>query len=136
MELRDLITGVAHVGIRVHELSRSRAFYESLGFKFLVGPIGPEPVAILEHPSGVVVNFIINSSRLAQENILMDVPEKHPGYTHVALAVTNLDLAHEALLAVGVGIAEGPVEFPGARALFIRDPDGNVIEFNQAVPEA
>ncbi len=57
MELRDLITGVAHVGIRVHELSRSRAFYESLGFKFLVGPIGPEPVTISDQPGATFSAF-------------------------------------------------------------------------------
>ena len=136
MELQHLITGVAHVGIRVRELSTSRTFYESLGFKFLAGPLGPEPVAILEHPSGIVINFILNASASASENVLMDVPEKHPGYTHVALSVTDLDLAHEALVSRGIGIAEGPVEFPGARALFVRDPDGNVIELNQAVPAA
>ena len=51
MELMDhfvaSITGIAHVGIRVHDLDRSRAFYELLGFEFVVGPVGPEPVAIL-----------------------------------------------------------------------------------------
>ena len=133
MEFQNLITGVAHVGIRVRELSRSRAFYELLGFKFLVGPVGPEPVAILEHPSGIVINFILNASASETENILMDVPEKYSGYTHVALAVTDLDLAHEALLAGGIDISEGPIDFPGARALFVRDPDGNVIELNQLV---
>ena len=28
----------------------------------------------------------------------------------------------------------GPIDFPGARASFVHDPDGNVIELNQAVP--
>ena len=106
MEFGGLITGVAHIGIRVKELSRSRAFYELLGFKFLVGPVGPEPVAILEHPSGVVINFILNASPSTTENILMDVPQKHPGYTHMALSVSDLDLAHEALLASSIIISE------------------------------
>ena len=47
------LTGVSHIGIRVHELARARAFYELLGFKFVIGPVGPEPVAILSHPAGV-----------------------------------------------------------------------------------
>ena len=36
------ITGINHVGLRVRDLETSRAFYEKLGFEFIVGPIGPE----------------------------------------------------------------------------------------------
>ncbi len=55
MSFASLITGIAHVGIRVHDLGRARAFYQRLGFEFVIGPVGPEPVAILIHPSGVEV---------------------------------------------------------------------------------
>ncbi|MFK8050828.1 MAG: VOC family protein [Halioglobus sp.] len=47
------ITGINHVGLRVKDLEVSRRFYEQLGFEFIVGPVGPEPVAIVEHPSGI-----------------------------------------------------------------------------------
>jgi lactoylglutathione lyase len=136
MELANQITGIAHVGIRVRDLAISRAFYEVLGFRFVAGPVGPEPVAILEHPSGTTVNFILNASSGGSENVLMDIPVKHAGYTHIALSVRDLAAVHEELVAQSVRIAEGPVEFPGAKALFIRDPDGNVIELNQSVPPA
>jgi len=134
MALDSLITGIAHIGIRVRDLEVSRTFYEFLGFKFVAGPVGPEPAAILEHPSGAIVNFILNASSTASENVLMDVDEKHAGYTHMALAVRDVDAAQEALEAHGVQITEGPIDFPGARAIFFRDPDRNVIELNQAVP--
>ncbi len=81
------VTGVAHIGIRVHDLERARAFYELLGFQFVVGPVGPEPVAILIHPAGVEINLILNGASPDADNILMDVPVKHAGYTHVALAI-------------------------------------------------
>ena len=136
MGLESLITGFAHVGIRVRDLARSRVFYEGLGFEFVAGPLGPEPAAILEHPSGTVINFILNASSSLAENVLMDVPEKHPGYTHMALSVADLGAAQRELESQGVRITEGPIEFPGARAIFVRDPDGNVIEFNQTVPAA
>lgn len=132
MSLSTLITGVAHIGIRVYDLARSRAFYEGLGFEFVIGPIGPEPVAILKHPSGVMINFILNASEAAAPNVLMDVKEKYAGYTHIALAVSDVDAAKNALEEAGVVLSEGPVTFPGgARAIFVRDPDLNVIEFNQ-----
>src|SRR6185436_14555039 len=77
MTMDSLITGVAHIGIRVHDLRRSRAFYEKLGFRFVAGPLGPEPVAIMSHPSGIEVNFILNAASEDQPNVLMDVPDKH-----------------------------------------------------------
>lgn len=127
------ITGIAHVGIRVHSLERSRAFYEKLGFVFVIGPIGPEPVAIMSHPCGVEINFILNAPDGAAPNILMDVPEKHPGYTHVALSVRDLAAAQAALQQAGIALSGGPINFPnGAKAVFIRDPDRNTIELNQA----
>jgi lactoylglutathione lyase len=136
MGIEALTTGIAHVGIRVRDLAVSRRFYESLGFRFIVGPVGPEPVAILDHPAGIVLNFILNAAQDSAQNMLMDVPVKHPGYTHVALAVSDVDAVHQELRAAEIGISEGPVDFPGARVIFIRDPDQNVIEFNQSVSES
>jgi len=130
------ITGINHVGLRVRDLEAARAFYEKLGFAFIAGPMGPEPVAIMEHPSGVNINFILNASADASEaNVLMDVPEKHTGFTHIALEITDrLDaLAH--LERAGIPITE-TVELPdGTVFFFVRDPDGNVIELHQPKPD-
>lgn len=133
MGLEKLISGIAHVGIRVRDLQISRTFYEGLGFRFVAGPVGPEPAAILQHPSGTVINFILNANSDAAENVLMDLPQKHPGYTHIALAVSDLVAVEAEIKALGVGITEGPMDLgPGVRGVFVRDPDGNVIEFNEA----
>ena len=132
MGFDSLITGIAHVGIRVHDLERSRRFYEGLGFKFVIGPVGPEPVAIVTHPCGVCINFILNGAHAEAPNMLMDIPEKHAGYTHVSLAVTDLDAVMRSLDQAGIPLSGGPISFPGgAKAVFVRDPDKNVIEFNQ-----
>lgn len=131
MEMKE-ISGINHVGIRITNLERARKFYEQLGFVFIVGPIGPEPVAIMEHPSGVNINFILNSDSGITENILMDIPARHPGYTHMALNVTNIETIEQAIRKIGIKITEGPVTLPdGGIMLFIRDPDQNVIEFHQ-----
>ena len=127
----SFITGIAHYGLRVRSLERAREFYERLGFRFLIGPVGPEPVAILKHPSGIELNLILNAPEGSAPNILMDVPEKHPGYTHVALAVDDIDAALQALKDMKIEISEGPVVFDnGPTAIFVRDPDRNVIEFH------
>lgn len=126
------ITRINHVGLRVRELETARAFYEKLGFEFIVGPIGPEPVAVMEHPTGINLNFILNASANASEkNLLMDVPEKHTGYTHIALEITDAGEVEKQLAANDIPITE-TVSLPDGRLFFfVRDPDGNVIEFHR-----
>ena len=125
------ITRINHVGLRVRDLAVARAFYEKLGFEFLGGPMGPEPVAIVEHPSGVNINFILNASAEASPtNVLMDEAVKHAGYTHIALEISDEEAVKRQLETHGITITE-LVEFEGAMFFFVRDPDGNVIEFHK-----
>jgi lactoylglutathione lyase len=126
------ITRINHVGLRIRDLGISRTFYEKLGFDFSIGPIGPEPVAVMEHPSGININFILNASEDAsKQNILSDVPEKHTGYTHIALEITNREEVEAELKRLQFPITE-TIELPDSTVFFfIRDPDGNVIEFHQ-----
>jgi lactoylglutathione lyase len=126
------VAGLAHIGIRVHDLERSVRFYALLGFTKTAGPVGPEPVAILDHPSGVELNLILNAVDPSAPNILMDVPEKHPGITHIALLCPDILAAKAALEGAGIALSGGPVRFgPGAQGIFVRDPDRNVIELHQ-----
>lgn len=126
------ITRINHVGLRVRDLDTAREFYEKLGFQFIAGPIGPEPVAVMEHPAGININFILNASEDASDtNLLMDVPAKHTGYTHVALEITNREEVERQVTAAGIPITE-TVNLPdGTVFFFVRDPDGNVIEFHK-----
>ena len=125
------ITRINHAGLRVRDLAVSRAFYEKLGFEFLGGPMGPEPVAIVEHPSGVNINFILNaSSDASPSNLLMDEPTKHTGFTHIALEINDVEAVKRQLDSYDIAITEF-VEYEGATFFFVRDPDGNVIEFHK-----
>ena len=81
--------------------TRARKFYEQLGFVFLAGPMGPEPVAIMEHPSGVNINLILNAVQIAIEKLGIHITEGP------------------------IRLADGGV------MLFIRDQHKNVIEFHQ-----
>ncbi len=129
------ILRINHVGLRVRSLEVTRKFYEKLGFKFIVGPVGPEPVAIMEHPTGININFILNASEDAsKDNILSDLPIKHTGFTHIALEIDDRQAVEKQLAELDIPITE-TVELPdGTEFFFIRDPDRNVIEFHLPSP--
>jgi catechol 2,3-dioxygenase-like lactoylglutathione lyase family enzyme len=124
------IESVNHVGVRVGDRARSISFYADLGFELLqdAGFDKGHPV-IMKHPSGVVVNLLGPANASDGTNILMDVEEKHPGYTHIALTVTSLDVARDFMKMKGIEIT-GSFSFGNMSAIFIRDPDRNVIELD------
>jgi lactoylglutathione lyase len=123
------IEAVNHVGIRIHDRVQSIEFYEQLGFLLQkdAGFEAGHPL-ILRHPSGVILN-LLGPSDASSFNILMDVPEKHPGITHFALTITSVKAARGFLEAAGIEVT-GSFEFEGMSAIFIRDPDRNVIELD------
>lgn len=131
------ITHVNHVGIRVSDKVRSINFYSLLGFD-LESDAGFEsghPV-IMKHPSRVVLNLLGPADVPGDANILMDVDEKHTGITHVALTVRSLAKAKSFMSEHDISIT-GSFSFGNMSAIFIRDPDRNVIEldaYDAAVP--
>jgi lactoylglutathione lyase len=124
------IERVDHIGIRVRDLDRAVAFYKVLGFEFGHRAAGDD-VAIIRNAQGVEINLIFNANAGDPgKNVLMDVGEKYPGYTHVALRVASIPATIAALKSAGVAITQGPVKFgeDGGVSIFVRDPDRNVIE--------
>ena len=122
------ITAYDHVGIRVSDRARALAFYATLGFV-------PDPLFTSDRVAEIVagevrLNLIFNG--LARSaNILLDEPFKWPGLTHAAFVVDNLGELVEWASREGVAITEGPVDWGRRITCFVRDPDGNVLEFNQ-----
>ena len=119
-----------HVGIRVRNREVSVSFYEKLGFLLETdaGFDDGHPV-ILRHASGVVLNLLGPATASGEGNILMDVAGKHSGITHFALTVASVEAAKASLEGAGIEIT-GSFIFEGMSAIFIRDPDRNVIELD------
>jgi lactoylglutathione lyase len=124
------IQRVDHIGIRVRSLDRALAFYRIFGFELLRRSENDD-VAVVRNSHGVEFNLVFNANAGdPAANILMDVGEKYPGFTHIALRVGSIPETIAALKANDIAITQGPVSFGegGHISVFIRDPDRNTIE--------
>ena len=125
------IRAVDHIGIRVADLDRAVAFYGILGFELLHKATG-DAVAVLKNQADVEINLIYNANDDNDgRNVLMDVPDKYAGYTHIAFSVDPIEAVISSLRDNDIKITQGPVSFglDGHVSVFVRDPDLNVIEF-------
>ena len=131
------ISNIDHIGIRVTEKKAALDFYKILGFQ-LEQEVDFDAVIIMKNNSGVEINLINNGKDISDgKNILMDVPEKHPGFTHVAFSVESILHVMEVLEKNNIAISQGPVTFgrDGHVSIFIRDPDRNTIELRGRVED-
>ncbi|WP_201551515.1 VOC family protein [Psychrobacter fjordensis] len=125
-----------HVGIRVSNRQEAVTFYERLGFKETYRiPEGEANEMVTS--AGVRINLIFNGAKTKdQKNVLLDEPIKRPGMTHPAFIIHDIAALQNWLFKEGIEITEGPKKLgPRRITLFIRDPDGNVLEFNQLLSE-
>jgi lactoylglutathione lyase len=125
------------VGIRITDRQRSVKYYELLGFKIEV-EVDFDEVIVMKNANGVEINLVVNGENLNQgQNILMDVPEKHTGFTHVALRVGSIITTLKVLEKNNIAISQGPVTFghDGHVSVFLRDPDRNTLELRGRIED-
>jgi catechol 2,3-dioxygenase-like lactoylglutathione lyase family enzyme len=144
------VRALAHTGLTVSDLDRSIAFYrDALGFEVVLtqekqgGYLG----AIVGYPDAHVrmAHLELPGSPHRIELFEYLVPRSAPrtteprdvGVTHVCLVVDDLAALHERLDATGlVSFFSDPVEVDtganrGGSALYLRDPDGIILELFQ-----
>jgi len=125
------ITAYDHVGLRVTDRARSLTFYETLGFR-LDNEHSTQMALEIVNEAGVRLNLILNGQPTPQgDNVLMDRPEKWPGYTHAAFIVDSITEILQWAARADIPITEGPVDWGRRITCFLRDPDSNVLEFNE-----
>jgi catechol 2,3-dioxygenase-like lactoylglutathione lyase family enzyme len=127
-----------HVGVRVTDRGRAEEFYRKLGFEPEPNEDSPEHSALgMINSAGVRINLIYNGQSHPDRNVLMDIDTNWTGYTHYAVLVDSLAKVVAWAENEGIPITEGPLEIGGRRTVvFIRDPDGNVVEFDELLEES
>lgn len=127
-----------HVGIRVTDLDRAETFYGKFGFTRDPEEFAPSVKACgLVHPTGLRIHLIYNGEAAPEGNVLLDMTVKRPGYTHAAFIIPDMARLISWFERENIPISEGPVMMGHGRRIvcFIRDPDLNVIEFNEILSD-
>ncbi|MDF0498617.1 VOC family protein [Bradyrhizobium yuanmingense] len=140
-----MIKGIHHVGITCRDMDRMIQFYrEAFGFELR---------ECFEWHDSEAFDRIINVSGSAARAVMMQAghccvelfeytappPEtdgplrpQDRGYTHFCVEVTDIDAEYERLKGIGMQFGKhAPVEIGGSKALYGRDPEGNIIEILQ-----
>jgi len=126
------IQKIEHIGIRISDIDASIAFYENLGFaKILDAGYEKGHPVIMQHASGVTLNLLGPANQEKGFNVLMDATEKYTGYTHIALRIESLEATRKTLNRLGIEITGSSKFGKAMSAIFIRDPDRNVIELDE-----
>jgi catechol 2,3-dioxygenase-like lactoylglutathione lyase family enzyme len=115
------LKAIRHTGIRITDVAKSKEFYgELLGMTELPRPELPVAGAWYEC-NGVQVHLIGSSDAMA------NIPGVGP---HVALQVEDLEQAKQELRQKGIAFKEiaPPASMRTQPVLFLKDPDGNVVE--------
>ncbi len=124
-----------HLGIRVTDLNSALEFYSLFGFK--IDPkenLQAYQACALLHDCGFRINLMHNADNQQGHNVLLDAETKYPGIIHFAMVVDDMQDLQKSLAQCGIAVTEGPTKVSNRRIVcFVRDPDGNVIEFNQLI---
>jgi catechol 2,3-dioxygenase-like lactoylglutathione lyase family enzyme len=117
------LNGVHHVSINVLDVERATAFYvEKLGMR------------ILPRPDIGVAGVWLGAGAQEVHLIASDDATRAPGQ-HFAFGVDDLDATVAELVGHGLKVSNPMTQPHGARQCFIKDTEGNLVEFNQPAPQ-
>lgn len=113
------VRGIDHVGLHVEDVERSIAFYTGIfGFGALPRPDLGFPGAWLRVGRAQELHLIGRNS----------APDSPPTERHWSVEVLDLDAWLQRLQRAGAEVRGPKPRADGARQLFVRDPDGHVLE--------
>jgi catechol 2,3-dioxygenase-like lactoylglutathione lyase family enzyme len=125
----DGIIAIDHVSLPMQHTDAMIAFYGALGFD-----IEEQKAIVSVHAGAQMINFH-RPELWPQEKFTLRAPAAVPPCGDLCFVWNGTADALRALLdSVGAAIEEGPVERVGGRrvsatSVYVRDPDGNLLEF-------
>jgi len=128
-----------HVGITVRDLDRAIPFYRDvlgLGVLDRFSVSGPEFAAAVgvEDATGSFAHLDADGARVElieydpEGEVLADEEVNQPGATHLGLSTASVDEVYESLPTSVETLSEPQTTESGSRILFVRDPEGNLVE--------
>lgn len=128
-----MITGIAHLAIRISTLDAALSFYQDgLGFEeaFRLDRDGEVWIVYLRVGSGQFVELFPDGESAEDHR-------KEVGYVHLCLAVDDIHATVQELSARGVVFDGEPrVGLDGSWQVWTADPDGNRIELMQVTSDS
>lgn len=145
-----MILGLHHASITTPNLARLSAFYRNLlGFEVVLETAweagNTTADAIFGLKDTAVRMVMLRTANACLELFEFAHPSGKPadphrpvcdqGITHICLAVSDITAEHARLSAAGMAFHSPPQNVPGlCRAVYGRDPDGNIVELVEADP--
>ncbi len=117
-----MVQGIEHVALASPDPESLAQWYvDRLGFK-LVAHFPPTKTCFIKAPNGFMLEVIPCNSTPRSEQSLRDA-----GLRHLAIAVSDFDVAYASLKSAGVDFISEPDTANGNRVVFFTDPDGNYL---------
>ncbi|MGP0032433.1 MAG: VOC family protein [Acidimicrobiales bacterium] len=122
------VLGFDHVALPMQDTEAMIAFYRSLGL-----PVEENPYLVQVYVGPQMINF--HRPELWQRDFPLRAPAALPPCGDLCFVWRgSADALATLLRRAGAGVVEGPVERQGGRraaasSVYVRDPDGNLIEF-------
>ena len=124
-----MIRGFDHVSLPMQHADAMAAFYRALGFD-----VAETPHLVSVYVGDQMINFH-RAATWQREGFTLRAPAATPPCGDLCFVWDGAEASlHAALHTVGAEIIEGPVARQGARrveatSVYVRDPDGNLLEF-------
>jgi len=126
---RDRVAGFDHVSLPMQDTDAMVAFYGALGFD-----INEQPHVVSVYAGDQMINFH-RPATWQRERFTLRAPNAQPPCGDLCFVWDGTPEALRTRLdGVGAAIEEGPVAREGGRrrdasSVYVRDPDGNLLEF-------
>jgi len=126
--MKDVFMGIDHPAIAADDVEAMTHWYcDTLGYKVIAKT--DKPVFIIKAPDGTFIEMMPKDETSRPERAICT-----PGWSHLALRVSDMDVAIAALDKFGVVWAGAEFEaVGGGRIRNFTDPEGNLLQIVQRI---